>query len=135
MENNQNQPAAAPVPEIPKEELKMPEEKVSSPVATTTPKGPISPLLVIVLVFSLILLGVVIFWGNKIVEIFMPLEEPTPITTPTETDTATTSTPTPMTVEEEIADIEKEASSTEAELNATETELNAIEAEINAELQ
>ncbi len=134
MDNNQNQPPVAPVPEIPKEELKMPAEKVSSPAAVAAPKGPISPLLVIVLIFSLILLGVVLFFSDKIIDILMPTEEPAPITTPIEPE-ATSTPATPMTVEEEIADIEKEASSTEAELDATEAELNSIEAELDAELQ
>lgn len=134
MDNNQNQPPVSPVPEIPREELKMPAEKVGSPVAVAAPKGPISPLLVILLVFSLILLGVVLVFSDKIIDILMPTEEPAPITAPTETEATSTPT-TPMTVEEEIADIEKEASSTEAELNATEAELNSIEAELDAELQ
>lgn len=134
MDNNQNQPIP-PVPEISKEELKMPEEKVASPAAVVSPKKPISPLLVILLIFSLALLGVAIVWGNQILEIFLPTEQPEPMVPQNEVDQAATNTPETVTVEEEIANIEKEASSTEAELNATESELNAIEAELNAELQ
>jgi len=138
MDNNQNQPQATPVPEIPQGELKMPAETVPSAESSApAPKFHISPLLIILLIFTLTLLGAVIFWGDKIIELLMPMEQaPVMMDAAMDTGTTTDKEVTPSkTAEEEIAEIEAEASSTEAELSETDAELDAIEAEIEAGLE
>ncbi|OGG41420.1 hypothetical protein A2837_02820 [Candidatus Kaiserbacteria bacterium RIFCSPHIGHO2_01_FULL_46_22] len=137
MDNNQNQQQAAPVPEIPTGELKMPAESVPAEAATIpAPKRHISPLLVILLVFSLVLLGAVIVWGDKIIETLIPMEQVPAMDAAMDTSTSTDSDgASTQTTEEELAEIEAEASTTEEELNEADAELDAIEAEIDAELE
>lgn len=132
MDNNQNKPAAAPVPKIAESDLKLPQENLSRVPTPAPEKGPVSHLLIILLVVVLAMLGAVIFWGDEILDLVMPISEPEMTQ---ETVKLQEQTPTPVTPEQDIANIEAEASSTEMEMSEVDEELNSIEAELNAEAQ
>lgn len=134
MDNNQTNPAPAPVPKIEESELKLPQENLSTLPKPEPVRGPISPLLIILLVIALALLGAVIVWGEEILDLVMPIPADAPTTETVKLQEATTTERT-LTPEEDMAKIEAEASSTESEMSEMDKELNSIEAELNAEAQ
>lgn len=135
MDNNQPNQAPAPVPKIDESELKLPQENLSTLPKPEPAKGPVSPLLIILLVIALALLGAVIVWGEEILNLVMPLPaEPTPTET-VKLEETPEQTEQPLTPEEDMAKIEAEASSTESDMAEVDKELNAIEAELDAEAQ
>lgn len=135
MDNNQTTPAPAPVPKIEESELKLPQENLSTLPKPEPAKGPISPLLIILLMIALALLGAVIVWGEEILDLVMPLPADAPTSETVKLQEATTTTERTLTPEEDMAKIEAEASSTESEMAEMDKELNSIEAELNAEAQ
>ena len=134
MDNNQEKtnPSSnnsAPVPEIAESELKMPEDKFSGvPEPTVKTRGPISPLLISLLVVSLALLGVVVVWGEEILDMIMP---PTPGDTVYQDDMMLEEEVEP-TPEEDIAALEEELD--DESFDDIDADLAEIEAQMDAEM-
>lgn len=118
-----NTPNNNEVPLIPEDQIKLPEEQFGNAPAPEPVSGrAFNPLLIILLILLLALLGVVVVWGQDLLDLAFP-ENITSL--PTET--------TPVVTEEsEIATMEAELDS--IDMSAMEKEMNAIEAEINAEI-
>ena len=126
MEQNNNNPENNQVPNIPESEMKMPEEQFGQNAPVAESKHVFNPLLFGLLIILLVILALVVIWGEQLVELVWPTEidnsTPTPIEEPApQNDSAAN----------ELQSIEAELN--EVDFTDIENDLDAIEAEIEAE--
>lgn len=124
--NNPNPNKEAPL--IPESEMKLPEEQVGGIAPPPAPSSHLfNPILFGLLIVLLVILGVVIIWGEQLLNMVLPPEN---YEMPIE----------PVTTEQPEESSATELQATEAELNQMnfedmDAELDAIEASMDAELE
>lgn len=127
METNNSNKENNQVPSISESELKLPDEQFGEQSPVPAPKSHFNPLLFGLLIALLVIMSLVVIWGEQLINLVLPPEntEPATITETEEVPPETAGT------QQDLSDIESELN--EMDFSTIDNELDAIGTQLETE--